>query len=107
MGISLQLEHEPIDKEIADSLISATPEWWKSAVLQIEYSFEDGIEGLAHEIISPEGFKDIVEPTEDLYSATLRLVDVFKRRGHVWRKAGYTVTQLPNGGWKYTVKFDY
>jgi len=88
-------------------LIAATPEWWKSADLELEYSLAGETEGLAHEISSPEGHKDNVEPTEDLYSATLRLVDLFKRFGRVWRKATYTVTQSPDGNWKYTAEFDY
>ena len=105
---TLQELERPIDEEIANSLIQAIPEHWKSAMLEVIRSQKPNqVEGFAHVISSPEGHRDIVQPTEDLLNATLKLADLFAQFGNPWTKVTYLVEQKPDGNWKYSADFVY
>ena len=108
MASTLQEKQEFIDREIVKGLIEATPQWWNSVVLEIEHlALIGGIEKYSHIITSPEKHRDVVEPTEQIYAATIELADLFKKYGRQWRKAVYTVSLMPDCSWKYTVDFEY
>jgi hypothetical protein len=103
---TLQELERPIDEAIVSGLVEATPEWWKSAILEIEWCpNENGVEGFKHRIISPEGHRDIVQATKQIHENTFRLADVFRRYGKQWQKVVYSVKQEPRGEWKHSADF--
>ncbi len=105
---TLQEQQGPVDRLIVNELIAATPEWWKSAILEVERIEEPGeIEKFRQVIISPEKHKDIVSSTPELHEAVIRLADVFRHFGRVWSKAIYQVELLPDNSWKYSARFEY
>lgn len=105
---TLQEQQGPIDRLIVNGLITATPEWWNSANLEIERFEEHGhIEKFRLTITSPENHNDIVSSTGDLYEAIIQLSDVFRSHGEVWRKATYNIELLPDNSWKYNATFEY
>jgi len=105
--MTLQAEETSIDQEIANELIELTPDWWDSAVLEVTYSSEQGVETYSHEISSPEKHKDVVFPSEMLFDATHRLSMLFQRYGRRWHKAIFEVQLQEDRSWKYTVRFEY
>jgi hypothetical protein len=107
MSDNLQKEEALLDQEIASELIELTPEWWTSIILDIEYSFEFGMEKYTHVISSSEGHKDIIEPSDKLFDATDRLGKLFQRHGKRWRRATYNLQLANDGNWKYIVTFGY
>lgn len=106
--MSLQDDEGPIDAEISNLLIAATPQSWHSARLDVEFSRKaDGTEGFVHRISSPEGHRDLVEPPEEMYAAVFLLFDLFRRAGKPWQRVGYVVSQATDGNWDYEVRFEY
>jgi hypothetical protein len=106
--LNLQELERPIDEAITNHLVQATPEWWKSAVLEVTHSVDsDGTEGFAHLIKSPEGHRDIVQATQDILDLTFQLSSLFKRFGTPWQKVVYSVNQNALGGWNYSADFEY
>lgn len=105
---TLQEQQAPIDRLIVNALISATPDWWSSAVIEIERIEEPGgIETLRQVIISPEMHNDLVSSTPELHEAIIALADLFRGMGVVWSKAVYQIELLPDGNWKYSGRFEY
>src|SRR3954467_8938469 len=105
---TLQELERPIDEQIVNQLIEATPEWWKSAILEIEFSPKShGIEGYKHTITNPDGHKDIVQAPDTLFESTFQLADVFRKHGRPWQKVIYTIRQSSKGDWNYSVDFNY
>src|ERR1035437_4952873 len=99
---TLQELERPIDEAIVDHLVQATPEWWKAAALEVTRSTKaNGIEGFAHAITSPEGHRDIVQATDEIFQLTIQLADLFNRFGTSWKKVVYSIRQNPEGGWHY------
>ena len=105
---TLQELERPIDEAIVDQLVQATPEWWKSAILEVTRSTKaDDIEGFAHLITSPDGHRDLVQATDEIFELTLQLADLFTKFGKPWRKVVYSIRQNPEGGWRYSADFEY
>lgn len=106
--MTLQDEEGPIDAEIARLLTEAIPESWASAVLDVEFVEQlDGTHGFVHRITSPQRYRDLVSPPDELYELTLRLFDLFSRAGRPWRKVRYGVSAAQDGAWDYRVHFEY
>jgi hypothetical protein len=103
----LQEEEGPIDEAIVNELVELTPEWWRSAALEVTYSTENGIEKYAHIIRSLDGHKDPVLPSDKLYATTHDLGLLFRRHGKQWKRARYEIRLQDDGTWKYTVDFEY
>ena len=104
----LQDEEKPIDEEIAREIIAAAPESWRSVTLEVTHATSpEGVERYAHVISSPEGGKEYVQPTDELYSATRRLGLLFRKHGHHWKKVRYTVHLEEDDSLRYTVEFVY
>lgn len=97
----------PLDKEVANALISATPEWWKSANLVATREQHGSHERMTITITSPDGQPEPVSPPEEIYSSLYALADLFRERGTIWRSASYAVSQEEGGDWKYSVQFSY
>lgn len=104
---TLQQLQAPIDAEIANGLIAATPESWNAVTLELELVQSGKIESIKHAISSPEGRKELVQATEELQTASFKLLELFKKHGRVWRKAVYTVSLRKDNSWKYEAKFEY
>src|ERR1035437_3809050 len=105
---TLQELERPIDEAIVDHLVQATPEWWKAAVLEVTRSTKaNGIEGFAHFVTSPEGHRDIVQATDEIFQLTIQLADLFTRFGKPRRRVVYSIRQNPAGGWNYSADFGY
>jgi hypothetical protein len=105
---TLQELERPIDEAIVDQLVQATPEWWKAAVLEVTRSVKaNEVEGFAHLVTSPEGHRDVVQATDEIFELTLRLADLFKRFGKPWKKVVYSIRQNDAGGWSYSADFEY
>ena len=104
----LEKEEGPIDREMADAIVEASPEWWKAVAMDVEHSQKPGgTEGFKHLIFSPEGHRDLVEPTDRIYATTFRLFDLFKRHGRTWKKVRYTIAMRADGNWDYAAEFNY
>ncbi|CAN7776758.1 hypothetical protein [Variovorax sp. LjRoot178] len=97
----------PLDAAVANALIAATPEWWKSASLVADREQHGSKERMTIVITSPDGLPEPISPTEEVYSSLYALADFFRERGTVWRSASYSVNQTEGGDWKYSVQFTY
>jgi hypothetical protein len=103
---TLQEDEEPIEKRIASLLVEATPEWWRKARLEVEVREEDGVLGMPHTIVSPEGLRDIVVPTDELLAATYDLLQVFRKHGAEWRRLVLEISD-DDGAWRFVAHYDY
>ncbi len=103
----LQDEEVALDREIVDELVVLTPEWWRAADLSVTYAVENGIERYAHTISSPEGNREVVHASEELFDATHRLGLLFRKHGRQWRRVTYKVRQEQGESWCYEVTFEY
>lgn len=104
--MSLQDEEGPLDEEVVNELVAATPESWKAASLEIRGS-PLTLGSYECRISNPEGLNDRVEATEELKKAILELARLFERHGHHWSAARYEVRQRPDKTWDYQVDFEY
>ncbi len=104
---SLVEKEAPIDAEIANALIVATPESWRQAKMSVT-RLEDGQhEKMRILISSPEGYPEIITPTDEIYTGLYKLSDLFHEHGTVWRDVHYSVECTGNGDWKFSVRFGY
>ena len=103
----LQNEQKNIDVEIVNSLIECTPEWWNSAELTVERNVSGDSVKFRHHIASPEGYTELVEPTEELFFATRKLDLLFAEHGIKWLKTKYLVSLQEDDSWKFTAEFEY
>ena len=103
--MTLQDEETPIDQEIANEVVARTPETWHRAVLEVAYSCDNNDERFEHMIYSPDGHRDLVEPSDLIYSATFRLQQLFQKYAGSWKKATYVMT-VEDDGIKYKVTFE-
>lgn len=62
---------------------------------------------MIHTITNQDGHREFVIATEEIYSATFQLLQLFREYGRPWRKVIYTINQLANGDWNYKAKFEY
>lgn len=98
---------DQLHKQVVDQLIVATPEWWNYARLELNYTSVDGIDKCGHCIINPQFPCDYVEPTEELYEATRKLVLYYKGSGSMWKSASYETWPEDEKGWKFKAEFQY
>jgi len=103
----LQTEERAIDEEIVNELVELTPEWWRSAALDVACTLDQGVEKCSHVISSLESYKEPVFPSEKLFTATHKLALLFRRHGKQWKRARYEIRLQDDGSWKYNVNFEY
>ena len=65
------------------------------------------IEKFEHEISSPEGHREPIEPTEKTYNSIIKLADIFKKYGRCWKAVRYSISLDDKGKWNYKVEFEY
>jgi hypothetical protein len=102
----LQQLEEPIEQRIATALIEATPASWENARLEVEAKDELGLLGMAHTISSPDGQREIVTPTEEIFAATYELRELFKQHGRAWRRLVFDIMK-EEGSWRFVAHFEY
>jgi hypothetical protein len=105
LKVTLQDEETPIDREIVNAIVALAPATWDRAVLEVEYSVDDHVEGFDHVLYNPDGERDLVEPTDMIYDATLRLQELFRKYGGCWSRVRYEVT-IEEDGVQYKVRFE-
>ncbi|NPU93984.1 MAG: hypothetical protein HPY82_18900 [Gammaproteobacteria bacterium] len=98
-----QRQQNEIYPELGNELISLTPEHWNSFLLELVATKE----GVSHSIVSEEGHRDIVTPSMELFEHTRRLELLFKQYGCMWLKAKFHVFLSADGGWKFTMDYQY
>jgi hypothetical protein len=104
---SLVERQVPIDMELANALVIATPETWNAAEMTVEREQEGSRETMKISISNPEGLRDLVGPTDEIYTGLYKLSDLFREYGKMWVRVSYFVSLNSDGSWKYTVKFEY
>jgi|GEM_PF-1498307 hypothetical protein len=105
--MTLQEKQAPIDSNLVAALVAATPEKWNSAEMFVERSDDSTNEKMSISISSPDGHKELVSPTDDIYEGLYKLSDCFRDEGKVWKSVRYRVDLAPDGNWRYHVNFDY
>lgn len=104
---SIQDQQAPIDLAIVNALIAATPETWNSARMEAERFDEGKTERFRIVITSPEGRKEVIAPTDELTSGLIKLSDLYRMHGRLWKKVIYSVEQQPDQSWKFAAQFTY
>jgi hypothetical protein len=104
---TLQDKQAPIDRQLIEALIAATPESWDAADMVAERRREGDVEKMAITITNPHGRKELVGATDDIYEGLYRLSDLFARHGQVWRRVRYSIGLDDRGAWKYEADFEY
>lgn len=103
----LTQEQAPIDQAIASALVASTPESWRSASMLVEHVNDEGSARFRVEVVSPEGHRDLVSPSEDLFDEIKKLVDLYQRSGKMWTSVTYMVSLRNDGSWTYEADFRY
>src|SRR5437762_13708075 len=105
---NLQELQRPIDEAMARALVEVIPESWEAAELEITRSEQGDQEPtFKHVISSPEGHRDMIMPSDDIFEAAFKLGDLFAEHGKPWKRVVYRVNYRPNGKWKYSADFTY
>ncbi|WP_175039603.1 hypothetical protein [Burkholderia contaminans] len=102
---SLVTRQAPIDFEIANALIVATPETWRAANMIVTRTGEQA--ALEISITNPDGMTDAVRPTNEIVSALQQLVSLHRGQSKVWVKATYSVAMIEPAQWRYSATFEY
>ena len=98
----------PINQEIAKSMIGATPESWNEISLTVKYiSSNEGYDELEYVFESPEGHKDIVSATTEVYESTAKLFNLYRDSGKQWKKIKCFAAIKGDGNWGFDCDFEY
>jgi hypothetical protein len=106
MSPQLQIEETAIDRAIVNEVVALTPEWWKSAILEVALTEENDIVKMRHAIYSSEN-DDQVVASDELMQLTYELAELFRRYDAKWTKVKYNIVLQSDESWKYTVDFSY
>jgi hypothetical protein len=94
----------PVLQEICITLIHLIPEHWNSVVLTLGVP-EHGLgKGLSHTISSPEGHKDVVMPSMEVFAATRKLEMGWIERQSTFKKA---IISAQRNGEDWALKSEY
>jgi len=102
---SLVERQAPIDFEVANALIVATPESWSIAEMVVHRDEDASYERMSISISSPEGHRDLIGPTEEIQAGLYKLSGLYREFGKAWVSVTYRVELLPDGNWKYNARF--
>lgn len=98
----------PIDMAVVNALIAATPETWNAADMHVDREDDEaGQERMTISISSPEGHRDPIMPTDEIYTALYQLSDLFREHAKMWRHVHYNASINAQGNWRYNVSFGY
>jgi hypothetical protein len=91
-------------QEICITLIRLIPPRWNSVLLTLGVP-EHGLgKGLSHAISSPEGHKDVVMPTMELFASTRKLELGWVERKSTFKKA---IISAQRAGEDWSIKSEY
>ena len=94
----------PVVQEICITLIRIIPPHWNSVALTLGVP-EHGLgKGLSHSISSPEGHKDVVMPTMEVFAATRKLELGWLDRNSTFKKA---IISAQRAGEDWSIKSEY
>jgi len=94
----------PVVQEICITLIHLIPPHWNSVALTLGVP-EHGLgNGLSHAISSPEGHKDVVMPTMEVFAATRKLELGWAERKSTLKKA---IISAQRNGEDWAIKSEY
>jgi hypothetical protein len=106
--MTIDVEQTEILTAMARALISATPEQWNSALLELTTSRPTAkTTGLSHTISSPEGHRDIVVATDELLQETSRLQILHERKGNMFVRVAFSVSKDSDGDWRFHTDWVY
>lgn len=97
----------PIDRAIASEIVAVTPESWRTAVMSVRRTVDAQTESFRIEISSPDGQRELVSPTPELFEHIKSLSDLFGRHGRSWIAVTYSLKQESSGDWAYQADFAY
>lgn len=99
--------HAEIDREIVNAVIAATPEHWNCAAMYVERKEVAALEKMSIVISSPEGNREPISPTDEIYAALYKLSDLYRSAPKHWLSVIYNVSLMSDEQWNYTVDFSY
>jgi hypothetical protein len=97
----------PIHTAIVNELIALTPDWWNAVTLTVEVATQEGIQSMPHEIRSPEGHREPIALSDQLFDLTRQLFRLFQEYIQPWKQVVYEVSLDPKGDWKWECAFTY
>ena len=97
----------PLHTAIVNELIALTPESWSAAMLTVGFASEEGMQSMDHEIRSPEGHRELINPSDELFDLTHQLFLLFQEFGQPWKQVMYEANLDPDGDWKWKCAFTY
>jgi hypothetical protein len=62
---------------------------------------------MPHTIISPEGHREPIMPSDALFELTHDLLTLFHKYGPEWTRLAFKVNRFPDANWRYECDFDY
>lgn len=100
-------DEQALLEAIVDAMIEATPESWGGVSLAVVVESSAGVDRMLHQISSPDGLNDRVEPTDELCDATRRIYLHAKRKAVPWTRATFQARRQPDGRWTFVSDFEY
>ena len=98
--------HEPLLRDVLVTFIRNVPPAWNAATLTLAAP-EDGLgSGVSHTIVSPEGRRDVVLPSDELMLATRKFELASVEHQMLWKKVVVGV-EKEGEDWKSKIDFDY
>jgi hypothetical protein len=94
----------PVVQEICISLIRLIPPHWNSVLLTLGVPEQGLGQGLSHTISSPEGHKDVVMPTMEVFAVTRKLELGWVERKSTFKKA---LISAQRNGEDWAIKSEY
>src|SRR5947199_6075370 len=93
----------PVVQEICITLVRIIPPHWNSVALTLDVPDHGLGSGLSHSISSPEGHKEVVMPTMEVFAATRKLEHGWAERKSTYKKAD---TSAQRAGEVWCIKTD-
>lgn len=105
--MTLPARQAPIDQRIASALIAATPDHWDAAQMVVERIDLGTEEKMSISISSPQGLRDPVAPTEEIYEYLYQLSDLYRSEVKMWVAVKYNVFKQDDAEWRFSAEFEY
>ena len=97
----------PIDQSIAADLVAATPEACQSIRMSVQRLVAEDRESFRIEITCPDGMRELVSPTPEIFDHVKQLSDLYVGHGRPWLGVNYAVALKASGEWGYRADFTY
>lgn len=94
----------PVIQEVCVTLIRLLPPHWNAVALSLDVPDHGLGKGLTHSIKSPEGHRDVVMPTMEVFAATRKLELGWVERKGTFKRA---IISAQRDGEDWKIKSDY